>query len=59
MEDGNAATLLVYATRASDVETVLVEGRVVVRDGRVLTLDADAVAAEARAQRRALEKLEK
>jgi 5-methylthioadenosine/S-adenosylhomocysteine deaminase len=37
-------SFLVYATKASDVETVIVDGKVVVRDGRVLTLDeADAL----------------
>lgn len=36
----NPYSLVVYSSRASDVETVLVEGRVVVREGRVLTLDA-------------------
>jgi 5-methylthioadenosine/S-adenosylhomocysteine deaminase len=39
----NPYSLLVYATKASDVETVMVEGRVVVRDGEVLTLDAASV----------------
>jgi 5-methylthioadenosine/S-adenosylhomocysteine deaminase len=33
-------SLLVYSTKASDVETVVVEGRVVVENGKVLTLDA-------------------
>ena len=36
-------SLLAYSTKAADVETVIVEGRVVVEDGRVLTLDAAAV----------------
>ena len=30
---------LVYATRASDVQTVIVAGRVLMRDRRLLTLD--------------------
>ena len=34
---------LVYAVRGSDVSTVLVNGRIVVRDGGVTTLDEDAV----------------
>ncbi|MDX1643915.1 MAG: amidohydrolase [Thermoanaerobaculia bacterium] len=51
----NPYSLLVYATRASDVETVLVDGRVVVRDGRVLTVDAGPVLEHAAALRRAVE----
>jgi 5-methylthioadenosine/S-adenosylhomocysteine deaminase len=47
----NPYSLLVYATKASDVETVLVDGRVVVRDGRVLTLDEATVLREAEAWR--------
>ena len=43
----NPYSLLVYATRAADVETVVVDGRVVVRGGEVLTLDAAEVLAEA------------
>ena len=39
---------LVYAVRGSDVRTVLVDGRVVVRDGRMTTVDEAAVMAEAR-----------
>lgn len=42
-------SLLVYSTKASDVESVVVDGRLVVENGRVLTLDADAVLAEAAA----------
>ena len=34
---------LVYAARGSDVATVLVNGRVVVRDGRILTVDEEEV----------------
>jgi 5-methylthioadenosine/S-adenosylhomocysteine deaminase len=43
----NPYSLLVYSTRASDVETVIVDGRVVVRDRRVLTLDEAEVVASA------------
>lgn len=39
---------LVYATKASDVETVVINGRVVMRDRRLLTLDEAAIKAEAR-----------
>jgi 5-methylthioadenosine/S-adenosylhomocysteine deaminase len=35
----NPYSLLAYATKASDVDTVLIDGRVVVENGRVLTLD--------------------
>ena len=51
----NPYSLLVYATKSSDVETVLVDGRVVVREGRVLTLDADEVVARADALRAAID----
>lgn len=39
---------LVYAVRGSDVRTVLVNGRVVVRDREILTVDEEAVMAKAR-----------
>jgi len=39
---------LVYATKASDVETVVINGRVVMRDRRLLTLDEAAIKASAR-----------
>jgi 5-methylthioadenosine/S-adenosylhomocysteine deaminase len=39
---------LVYSARAADVHTVIVGGEIVVRDRRVLTLDENAVAADAR-----------
>jgi 5-methylthioadenosine/S-adenosylhomocysteine deaminase len=51
----NPYSLLVYATKASDVTTVMSEGRLVVRDGKVLTLDSTAVLAQAAARRKALE----
>ncbi len=39
---------LVYATRGDDVRTTIVNGRVLMRDGKVLTLDENAVLEEAR-----------
>ena len=39
---------LVYATRGDDVRTTIVNGRVVMRDRKVLTLNESAVLAEAR-----------
>jgi len=51
----NPYSLLVYATKAADVRTVMIEGRVVVRDGEVLTLDADEVLRQARALRAELD----
>src|ERR1700754_5178777 len=42
---------LVYATKASDVETVIINGRLVMRDRRLLTLNEATVKTEARAFR--------
>ena len=42
---------LVYATKASDVETVIINGRIVMRERRLLTLNEAAVKNEARAFR--------
>ncbi|HEX7957623.1 MAG TPA: amidohydrolase, partial [Pyrinomonadaceae bacterium] len=42
---------LVYATKAGDVRTVVIEGRVVMRDRRLLTLDETAIKQKARAIR--------
>jgi 5-methylthioadenosine/S-adenosylhomocysteine deaminase len=39
---------LVYATKASDVQTVIINGRVVMRDRKLLTLDEGAIKASAR-----------
>ena len=47
----NVYSDLVYATKASDVETVIINGRLVMRDRRLLTLNEDAVKTEARALR--------
>src|SRR5712671_5517005 len=39
---------LVYATKAADVRTVIVEGRVIMRDRRLLTLSEETIKADAR-----------
>jgi 5-methylthioadenosine/S-adenosylhomocysteine deaminase len=44
----DAVSHLVYVTRGDDVRTVLVNGRIIMRDGRVLTMDEGQVMAEAR-----------
>ncbi|CAN5131630.1 hypothetical protein BH10PSE17_BH10PSE17_30960 [soil metagenome] len=44
-------SLLVYATKASDVRTVLVDGRVLMRDRKLLTLDETAIRREAQVYR--------
>ncbi len=43
--------LLVYAATGGDVRTVIVDGRIVVRDRRLLTMDLEAVMAGVRAMR--------
>jgi 5-methylthioadenosine/S-adenosylhomocysteine deaminase len=45
----NVYSHLVYATKAADVRHVVVEGRVLMRDRRLLTLDEAAILREARA----------
>jgi 5-methylthioadenosine/S-adenosylhomocysteine deaminase len=47
----NVYSDLVYATKASDVETVIINGRIVMRDQRLLTLDETSVKEGARAYR--------
>lgn len=42
---------LVYATKADDVRTVIIEGRVVLRDRRLLTLNEETIKADARRYR--------
>ena len=42
---------LVYATKASDVRTVIIEGRVVMRDRRLLTLNEETIKTDARKYR--------
>ena len=42
---------LVYATKASDVETTIINGRIVMRDRRLLTLDETKIKNDARAFR--------
>jgi 5-methylthioadenosine/S-adenosylhomocysteine deaminase len=42
---------LVYATKAADVRTVIIEGRVIMRDRRLLTLNEATIKADARRYR--------
>jgi 5-methylthioadenosine/S-adenosylhomocysteine deaminase len=42
---------LVYSAKSSDVRTVIIEGRVVMRDRRLLTLNEDTIKADARKYR--------
>ncbi|HST52074.1 MAG TPA: amidohydrolase [Pyrinomonadaceae bacterium] len=44
----NIYSNLVYATKASDVRTVVIEGRVIMRDRRLLTLDEELIKRKAR-----------
>lgn len=44
----NVYSDLVYATKASDVQTVIINGRIVMRDRRLLTLDEAAIKNKAR-----------
>ena len=45
---------IVYAARATDVRATIVDGEVLVRDGRLVRTDAAAITAEARAAAREL-----
>jgi 5-methylthioadenosine/S-adenosylhomocysteine deaminase len=47
----NVYSDLVYATKASDVQTVIINGRIVMRDRRLLTLDEAAIKNKARVYR--------
>jgi 5-methylthioadenosine/S-adenosylhomocysteine deaminase len=47
----NVYSDLVYATKAADVETVIINGRLVMRNKRLLTLNEAAIKADARAFR--------
>ncbi len=47
----NIYSTLVYATKASDVRTVVIEGRIVMRDRQLLTLDETLIKQKARAYR--------
>jgi 5-methylthioadenosine/S-adenosylhomocysteine deaminase len=44
----DAVSHLVYVTRGDDVETTIVNGKVLMENGKVLTLDEGKVLAEAR-----------
>jgi 5-methylthioadenosine/S-adenosylhomocysteine deaminase len=48
----NVYSHLVYATKADDVRTVIIEGKIVMRDRRLLTLDENAIKKDANAYRR-------
>ena len=45
---------LVFAARASDIKYTIVGGRVVMKNGELLSLDEDAICEEARRERRRL-----
>ena len=47
----NIYSHLVYATKADDVSTVIIDGRVVMRDRRLLTLDENVIKKDANAYR--------
>ncbi len=47
----NVYSDLVYATKAGDVRTVIIEGRVVMRDRRLLTLNEETIKVDARRYR--------
>ena len=47
----NVYSSLVYATKANDVRTVIINGKVVMRDKRLLTLDENAIKKDANAYR--------
>jgi 5-methylthioadenosine/S-adenosylhomocysteine deaminase len=51
MPSYNIYSDLVYATKAADVRTVIVEGRVIMRDRRLLTLNEETIKADARRYR--------
>jgi len=48
----NVYSTLVYATKANDVRTVIINGRVVMRDRRLLTLNESVIKKDANAYRR-------
>lgn len=51
----NAYSELVYALRSSDVRTVVIGGKVVVEDRRILTLDEQAILAKAQEYKKKIE----
>ena len=48
----NIYSALVYSTKAADVRTVIINGRVVMLDRRLLTLNEDAIKKDANAYRK-------
>jgi 5-methylthioadenosine/S-adenosylhomocysteine deaminase len=47
----NIYSHLVYTTKASDVRTVIIDGRVVMQDRRLMTLDENAIKRDANTYR--------
>jgi cytosine/adenosine deaminase-related metal-dependent hydrolase len=45
---------VVYAAEAANVEAVLIDGRIVMREGRLITMDEQAIMADAQIQAAAL-----
>lgn len=50
MPQPDLVSTIVYAAEASNVETVVIDGRIVLSDGRLLTVDEDEVLAQAHEQ---------
>jgi cytosine/adenosine deaminase-related metal-dependent hydrolase len=50
----NPISNLVYAATGADVTTVIIDGKIVVQDGQLVTMDETAIIAEARKRARAL-----
>ncbi|MEM2897473.1 MAG: amidohydrolase family protein, partial [Candidatus Bathyarchaeia archaeon] len=46
----NPASNIVYAAQGSDVDTVIVDGKIVVREGKLLTMDEGEILEEAKAR---------
>lgn len=55
MPQPDLVSTIVYAAEASNVETVIIDGQIVLRDGRLLTMNEDEVIAQAHDQARLLQ----